>query len=72
MKKKINKRHKISDNEPMILIDQSTENVSHTDTKKYYTIKDRLYRLRQVRKDIDEIIDELECERIQELINDLI
>ena len=85
MNKKINKRHIINDNEPMILIDtQSTENVSYTDTKKYKTINDRLYRLRQVRRTIDEIIDEMECEReqeltdeienkrIQELINDLI
>ena len=84
MKKRINKRHKISDNEPIILIDQSTENVSYTDTKKYDTINYRLCRLRQMRRTIDELIDELECEReqeltdemenkrIQELINDLI
>ena len=73
MKKKINKRHRTNDNEPMILIDaQSSENVSYTDTKKYKTIKDHLYELRQVRKTIDEIIYELEYERIQDLINDLI
>lgn len=85
MRKKINKRHKINNNDPMSFIDTpSTENVSHIDTKKYYTINDRLYRLRQIRRTIDELIDEMECEReqeltdemenkrIQELINDLI
>lgn len=71
MNKKINKRHKTNDNEPMILIDQSTENVSHIDTKKYYTINDRLYRLRQMRRTIDELIDEMECEREQELTDEM-
>lgn len=73
MRKKINKKHRINNNEPMILIDaQSTENVPYTDTKEYKTIKNRLSKLYQIRKDIDEIIDEIECERIQDLINDLI
>lgn len=85
MSKSHKTRHRINENEPMILIDaQSNENVSYTDTKKYNTINDRLYRLRQIRRTIDELIDEMECEReqeltdeienkrIQELINDLI
>lgn len=72
MKKRINKRHRTNDNEPMILIDaQSTENVSYTVSKKYYTINDRLYRLRQMRRTIDELIDEMECEREQELTDEM-
>lgn len=72
MRKKINKKHRINENEPMILIDdQSTENVSYVDTKKYNTINDRLYRLRQIRRTIDELIDEMECEREQELTDEM-